>query len=164
MRMTKTFFGQHDAQFIDDSEGLYISVYNNGIGRPDGNYSTVHHIEVPLDATGGYPIPSNGAFEPESAAWTYPASPDYDFFSHNVSGYTRLTDGHHLICQGAKGRFFELDNTGSMVWEYINPITSTGPHWRRQQSGSKRVFRATAVPATHPGLTGRNLIQVLRLN
>lgn len=153
----QVFFGQHDAQFITDSEGVTISVYNNGLDRPDGNYSTVHHIEVPLDATGGYPIPSNGAFEPESAAWTYPASPDYDFFSHNVSGYTRLTDGHHLICQGAKGRFFELDNNGSMVWEYINPITSTGPATQGNPPIQSAVFRALAVPPSHPGLQGRNL-------
>lgn len=153
----QAFFGQHDAQFIDNSEGLSISVYNNGFGRPDGNYSTVQHIHIPLDEDGGFASPVNGTFGPEAAAWTYPTTPDFTFFSPNISGYTRLDDGHHLICQGADGRFFELDETGNLVWEYINPITSTGPLSQGSNPVQNGVFRVTAIPASHPGLEGRNL-------
>ncbi len=151
------FFGQHDAQFMANPDGLSISVYNNGVGRPDGNYSTVQHIHVPLDGNGGFGDPDNGAFGPETAAWTYPSTPDFNFYSPNISGYTELTDGHHLICQGADGRFFELNNAGNLVWEYINPITGTGPLTQGSNPVQNGVFRATSVPASHPGLEGRNL-------
>ena len=63
-----------------------------------------------------------------------------------------LPDGHHLICQGADGRFFELDGTGDLVWEYINPITNTGTLAQGSNPIQNAVFRALAVPATHPGL------------
>ena len=158
------FFGQHDAQFVTDAEGLTISVYNNGLGRPDGEYSTVQLIEIPLDAGGSYLPPSNGAFEPVSAAWTYPAAPDYDFYSHNISGYTRLVGGHHLICEGAQGRFFELNNTGSLVWEYINPITSTGPMTQGDNPNQNAVFRAVSVPYLILDWKDETSMQVLPLN
>jgi hypothetical protein len=153
----QAFFGQHDAQFMLNSEGLNISVYNNGFGRPDGNYSTVQHIQIPLDEDGGFASPVNGTFGPEAAAWTYPTTPDFAFYSPNISGYTQLADGHHLVCQGADGRFFELDETGTMVWEYVNPITSTGPLSQGSNPVQNGVFRVTAIPASHPGLEGRNL-------
>ncbi len=151
------FFGQHDAQFIDNPEGLSVSVYNNGLGRPDGNYSTVQHIPIPLDEDGGFDSPMNEAFGPETAIWTFPTIPDFTFYSPNISGYTHLDDGHHLICQGADGRFFELDETGNLVWEYINPIASTGPLTQGSNPVQNAVFRVTSIPSSHPGLAGRNL-------
>ena len=151
------FFGQHDAQFTVNSEGLSVSVYNNGFERPDGNYSTVQHIPIPLDEVGGFDSPLNEAFGPEAATWTYPTTPDFSFYSPNISGYTQLDDGHHLICQGANGRFFELDETDNLVWEYVNPITSTGPLTQGNNPVQNGVFRVTSIPSSHPGLAGRNL-------
>ncbi|MAI24060.1 MAG: hypothetical protein CL828_08380 [Crocinitomicaceae bacterium] len=153
----QTFFGQHDAQFISNPEGLRISAYNNGVGRPDGNYSTVQQIQVPLDEESGFAYPINGTFGPEAATWTYPTIPDFTFYSPNISGYTQLSDGHHLICQGAKGRFFELDEAGNLVWEYFNPITSTGPLAQGSNPVQNAVFRVTSIPTSHPGLAGRDL-------
>lgn len=151
------FFGQHDARFLDSNEGLGISVYNNGYERPDGAYSTLHHIAIPLDVDGGYPPPNNGVFQPEMAAWTFPESPDLTFYSPHISGYTYLPDGHHFICQGRDGRLFELDGEQNVVWEYVNPVTSSGPLTQGSNPVQNDVFRATAIPITHPGLAGRNL-------
>jgi hypothetical protein len=153
----QALFGQHDAQFMVNLEGLGISVYNNGFGRPDGSYSTVQHIHIPLDEDGGFASPVNGTFGPETATWTYPTTPDFTFYSPNISGYTHLDDSHHLICQGANGRFFELDETGNLVWEYINPITSTGPLTQGSNPVQNGVFRVTSIPSSHPGLEGRML-------
>ena len=153
----QVLFGQHDAQFVPNAEGLRISVYNNGIGRPGGNYSTVDHIDVPLDANGGYPDLSDQDIQPQIAAWTYPTAPDFSFYSPNISGYTLLPDGNHLICEGAEGRFFELDSASNLVWEYVNPISNMGPLTQGNNPTQNSVFRVTSVPASHPGLAGRNL-------
>ena len=31
-----------------------------------------------------------------------------------------------MICSGAKGRFFEIDENKEIVWEYINPVVNIG--------------------------------------
>lgn len=151
-------FGQHDAQFrtIDGAE--VATVYNNGNGRPEGDYSTVHHIPLPLDAAGDYPAPQQGQpFDPPQPMWTYPEPVDADFFSPNISGYERLPNGHHLICEGASGRFFELNTEETVVWEYINPVNNSGPMMQGENPLQNGVFRATEIPTDHPGLQGRDL-------
>lgn len=151
-------FGQHDAQFIDINGTPSVSVYNNGAGRPEGPYSTVHHIPLPLNDDGQYmePMPEQ-PFAPGQPDWTYPEVPDLDFYSANVSGYQLLPNGHHLVCQGADGRFFELNASESLVWEYINPVNNQGPIEQGDTPLQNGVFRATHLSVNHPGLVGRDL-------
>lgn len=151
-------YGQHDAQFTTASDAPSITVYNNGIGRPEGQFSTVHRISLPLDKTDGYIEPGPAeTFAPAEPSWTYPQQPDGDFFSANISGYQWLPNGHHLICQGASGRLFELDNEEAMVWDYINPINNLGPLEQGATPLQNGVFRAMVIPLNHPGLAGRDL-------
>ena len=151
-------YGQHDAQFTPLSGAPSITVYNNGAGRPEGQYSTVHRLPLPLDESGGYIQPeSTTPFAPDEPSWTYPQTPDWGFFSANVSGYQWLPNGHHLICQGASGRFFELDDQEAVVWDYINPINNLGPIQQGATPLQNGVFRALAIPLDHPGLVGRDL-------
>jgi hypothetical protein len=44
-----------------------------------------------------------------------------------------------MICQGARGRFFEVDTTGAIVWEYMVPFSA---------GGSSSVYRAYRVDYT----------------
>jgi len=152
------FFGQHDAQFITMEDGPGVSVFNNGASRPDGPYSTVHQIALTLDAAGMHVAPSNGGFAPSEPNWTYPDEPDLTFFSNNISGYQRMTNGHHLVCQGANGRFFELNESLEMVWEYINPMTSNGSLSQGSNPNQNSVFRAGHITLDHPGIQGQNTV------
>jgi hypothetical protein len=151
----RQFFGQHDAQFIED--GLGITVYNNGANRPEGPFSTVHLIEFPLDTSGSFIDPDGGVFGPDEPNWTYPDEPDLTFFSNNISGYQRMANGHHLICQGADGRFFELNEAHQLVWEYINPMTTNGPLSQGSNPNQNSVFRATHIALEHPGILEQDL-------
>src|SRR5262249_3692287 len=58
-------FAQHDAHWIPD--GLpgagHLLVFNNGGGRPDGNYSSVDEVELPTpDSQGHYDLKTGTAF------------------------------------------------------------------------------------------------------
>ncbi|MCB9563690.1 MAG: aryl-sulfate sulfotransferase [Kofleriaceae bacterium] len=138
-------FAQHAAHWIDD--GLpgagHLLVFNNGsfATRP---YSTVDELDLPVDADGGYDLAA-GPIAPAAPSWRYVADPPEAMFAANISGAQRLPDGDTLICVGPDGRFLEVTDAGDTVWTYQYPGAMTS------------VFRATAYPATHPGLAGRDL-------
>ena len=144
----KKLFAQHDVKWIPEGypgEGKLI-VYNNDIPHPDsklpsmwaamgdmkspvmniavgdvGNYSAVYVWSPDVDGDGNYIIGETEAFGPVEPDWSY-TSPDlYSFYSAFISGAQRLENGHTLITEGMRGRVFEIDNNGDIVWEYWTP-------------------------------------------
>ncbi len=117
-------FSQHDSQWIEP--GLpgagNILIFNNGNGRP-GAYSSVVEIAPPVDSSGNYALTPGEAFGPVSPAWEY----DADFFAFFISGAVRLPNGNTLMDNGPDGTFIEVTPAGQIVWEYVNPVISTGP-------------------------------------
>jgi len=119
------FFEQHDATWIESGhpgEGN-ILVFNNGVSRPEGKYSSIDEIIPPVDINGSYYLKpgSASAYGPEGQSWMYTAENPTDFYSHYASGAQRLIDGNTLICDAPAGRFFEVTSEKETVWEYINP-------------------------------------------
>jgi hypothetical protein len=158
-------FFQHDAQWI--AAGLpgvgHILVFNNGEGRPEGNYSSVDELEVPVTQEGNYVRSQGQAYGPDNLEWTYFADPVDAFYSSYISGSQRLANGNTLICSGANGRLFEVTENGTLVWEYINPVTANGPLTQGElipeENGrsTNNVFRAYRYDADYPGLQDKDL-------
>jgi len=152
-------FSQHDARWIDP--GLPgagdIMVFNNGDKRPNGNYSSVDEITPPIDSTGHYYIDSSGVYGPTTLTWTYVAQPPTSFFARNISGADRLPNGNTLICEGTAGKFFEVDASGNMVWEYVNPVTRFGILTQGDQPSFNLVFKVYRYSPQYSGLTGKDL-------
>jgi hypothetical protein len=157
------FFGQHNAQWI--ASGLagagHLLVFNNGNGRLAGKYSSINEIVLPLDGAGNFP-PRPAAGSPWGTlveTWTYVASPPTTFYSDHISGVQRLPGGNTLICSGVNGWIFEVTPSGKLVWQYYNPVTSTGPVTQgTPRDGLKNsVFRAYRYASSYAGLTGRTL-------
>ncbi|MBN1344738.1 MAG: aryl-sulfate sulfotransferase [Phycisphaerae bacterium] len=120
----RRLFAQHDAQWIAQGapgEG-HLLVFNNGGGRPDGDYSSVDEIAPPLDAEGRYARKAGAAFGPADSVWRYASPKKSDFFSGHISGAQRLPNGNTLICSGEQGRLLEVDSNGKIVWEYVSPF------------------------------------------
>ncbi|MBU0497530.1 MAG: aryl-sulfate sulfotransferase [Candidatus Thermoplasmatota archaeon] len=117
------FYSQHDAQWIpEDYPGAgHILVFNNGLFRPDGWYSSVDEIVPPIDSTGNYFLTPGEAYEPTAPFWKYTAQNPQDFYAGFTSGCQRLPDGNTLICDGPAGRLFEVTPEKVIVWEYTNP-------------------------------------------
>ncbi len=117
-------FGQHDAQWIETgSPGAgNIITFNNGNGRPGGNYSSIDEITPPSDGSGGYLLTPGSAYGPAQLSWTYVAPTPTDFYASHISGVQRLPNGNTLICSGTQAWFFEVTAASQIVWEYFNTL------------------------------------------
>ena len=113
------FFDQHDARWVNPGcpgEG-HITVFNNGLGRPGTDYSTVDEFVPPVDEDGNYEYTPGSAYGPDDQLWIY----DTGYFALYVSGAQRLPNGNTLIVNGPSGEFIEVTHEKEIVWEYENP-------------------------------------------
>lgn len=159
----RKLFGQHYVDWIDEGlldEGKII-LFNNGNGR-EPQFSEVYILNPPTSTPGEYLL------EPES---TYgPVSPDYiysdtstnpsNFNSSILSGAQRLPNGNILICEGIKGKVFEIDANQNIVWEYISPVNSNSGALATQGGNPpviRQIFRATKYAPDYIGFEGKDL-------
>jgi hypothetical protein len=119
----RRLYQQHNANWIRD--GLpgagNVLVFNNGSDRPDGSYSSVDEIMLPVKEDGSYEREEYVAFGPDQPTWSYTAEDKSTFFSHFISGAHRLPNGNTLICSGAQGIVFEVTPDKKTVWQYKHP-------------------------------------------
>jgi hypothetical protein len=170
----KKLFDQHDVRWIP--RGLpgagHLTAFNNGQGR---GYSSIVEIEPPRDADGSYILDDEGRFGPGDLAWEYAAENKKDFYSGFISGATRLPNGNTMICEGATGRFFEVNREGTKLWQHINTFggelsqdgrpLDAGQEARRlfDAKGGRSIvennalFRATKFSPGYKGLVGKKL-------
>jgi hypothetical protein len=116
-------YSQHHAHWI--GKGLpgegHVLVFNNGVRRPGGSYSSVDELVLPVDAQGKYACKPGTAYGPEKALWTYTAPKKTDFYAMLISGAQRLANGNTLICEGTSGKIFEVTPDRDVVWKFTNP-------------------------------------------
>src|SRR5207244_2446657 len=95
----------------------HVLVFNNGERRPDGKFSSVEELVLPVDKDGKY-IFKGPAYGPESPIWSYTAPKKTDFYSNFISGAQRLPNGNTFICSGANGVVFEVTPEKEIVWKF----------------------------------------------
>lgn len=97
--------GQHDPHMLENGN---ILVYDNGTQRG--------HMAV---------FPYSRAIEinpkTDETEWVYEDAFPFAFYSPQISGVRRLPGGNSLICEGLRGRIFQVTPEGEVVWEYVNP-------------------------------------------
>lgn len=103
----------------------------------------------------GAPFPGSRVIEVEprtnTIGWTYATRPPWAFYSSFISGAQRLDNGNTLICEGMRGRIFEVTATGEIVWEFINPFFGYDERWGTVNT----VFRAYRYRPDFSGLQGK---------
>jgi hypothetical protein len=113
-------FAQHDAHWI--RRGLpgagHVLVFNNGLGRPGTDYSSVDEVALPVDAQGQYGREPGKAFRPDEPEWRFTARLKTDFSAGFLSSAQRLPNGNTLICEGMKGIVFEVTPRKEVVWRF----------------------------------------------
>ncbi len=166
----RKFFKQHDARWITEgADAGKIMVFNNGKNRtPNDSYSTVDIIEQPVDQVGNYTQPiETGGFLPNDLFWSYQSDPTSAFYSANISGAHRLPNNNTIICEGASGHLFEVNEAGDLVWEYVNPVDMNGPLDQGTTSTQGvGIFRCERYSPDYSAFAGRDLTPsgVIELN
>jgi hypothetical protein len=87
----------------------------------------------------------------DTILWTYETKPGWAFFSSFISGAQRLDNGNTLICEGMRGRIFEVTPAGEIVWEFVNPFFGDDERW----GNVNIVFRAYRYSPDFPGFQGK---------
>ncbi len=142
---------QHNPTWLLAAEDLRLLVFNNGGGRPDGNYSSVEELVLPFDPERGFLREPGEPFGPAEPAWSY-SDPD-TFFSAFISGAQRLPNGNTFVCSGTAGRLFELTPEKEIVWDFLNPLGGEVETPAHTPGAPKHaLFRGTRLPADHPGV------------
>lgn len=154
-------FGQHYPHFIADglADARKIILFNNGFTRVP-SYSQIDIITPPEDSEGVYTYVPGTAYGPTSTDYTYLESmTNSSFYSRILSSAQRLPNGNTLICDGDDGRFFEITPTEEIVWEYINPVTPTGPLSQGDDptASPNLTFRVLRYASDYPAFTNRTL-------
>ncbi|MCP5120061.1 MAG: hypothetical protein GY953_55400 [bacterium] len=163
---TQMLFQQHDAQWIEPNrpgEGNML-IFNNGLSRPGGQYSSVDEIVPPVDANGNYMMTSGPAYGPQQLAWTYAGTHGTEYYAEAISGAHRLPNGNTLACYGTHGVLVEVTPEGETVWEYVNPVVREGPLRQGETPGVDHrghnwnaVFKVQRYSPDYEGFTGRDL-------
>lgn len=152
----KKLFGQHNAYWI--TTGLpfenQIMIYNNGLARTGGNYTTVEIINPPVD---GYNYTNTLPYLPTTTSWIYNNGNPYSYYAQNISGAQQLSNGNVLMCNGPSGTFTEVTNAGTQVWKYINPAAQSGIMTQGTTPSQNLVFRCSFYPYNYSGFTGHLL-------
>lgn len=109
----------HGANWIDGGMpgAGNLLMFNNGAGRPGGNFSSVEEIVAPVDGF-GYSISPGQPFGPAEPIWSY--SDPGPFYANHLSGAFRMPNGNTLITEGTTGYIFEVTSDGETVWDYQN--------------------------------------------
>lgn len=153
------FFGQHNVQWIDAGlpDAGKILVFNNGLNRPAGNYTSIEKLDPAVDGSGNYTSPGTLAYSPSATSWIYTANPPNSFFANIISGAQQLPNGNIVFCNGPAGEFWEIGTNDSFVWHYINPVNSTGTNTQGTVVSNNGTFRCTRYATTYSGLAGQTL-------
>jgi hypothetical protein len=155
----KRLYVPHHAHWIKEGlphAGKFL-IFNNGQARPDGTYSSVDMVTPPLDNNFKYTIQPGKAYLPASGTQRYKAAIPTSFYSAVVCGSYMLKNGNLLTTDGLKGKAFESDSAGNIVWTYINPYGSAGIANQGDDPGINTVFRYEYYAPDFSGFTGKNL-------
>jgi hypothetical protein len=121
-RRDQRLFAPHDGHWIP--RGVpgagHLLVFNNGISRPGGDYSSVDEVVLPVDAGGQYSRRPGVAYGPGGPAWAYTAPDPIEFSVGLLSSAQRLPNGNTLICDGMSGKIFEVASDRTVVWQQFS--------------------------------------------
>ncbi len=130
-----TTASQHDAKYSGPDT---ITIFDNGVHRKGMEYSRVIEIDA----------------KTKEIRWEYTDDPPFAFYTFMGGSADVLPNGNVLICETAKGQFFEVNRRKQVVWEYINPFYVYNP---RLGGRMNMVFRAHRYGPNFSGLDGRDL-------
>src|SRR5262249_40148687 len=110
------------------------------------------------DGTYTQPTGPTDPYGPAAPVWVYVATPPGSFYSSIISGTDRMPNGNTVIDEGTSGRQFEIDTTGNILWQWINPVNGTGTITQGQPVSGTSVFKFRRYASDFSGFDGHTLI------
>ena len=147
-KIDRQLFAPHGAHWIPPGRpgAGHALVFNNGMGRPGGDYSSVDEIVLPVDAAGRYAREPSSAYGPDRPVWTFGAPDKPSFYARLLSSAQRLPNGNTLILHGETGAMFEVAPAKKIVWQHT-PTSLLAPEPAPSTTTAARPDDATRVRA-----------------
>jgi hypothetical protein len=102
---TGMFINQHDVDFIDGNRfSVFDNNYRKGIASEEEKHSRIVIVSPEDSTTSVY----------------YEGKPETPFYSNIMGKHQWLENGNLLVTESMRGRAFEVDSRGEIVWEYLN--------------------------------------------
>lgn len=152
-------FLQHDPKWIPNSyaDAGRISVFSNGGDTSSAMYSSLLILE-PTVVNGAYQM-NAGKFLPLDYYWSWNGDVlGETVFQGKKSGMNVMPNGNVAFCETFHGQVTELNRLGEILWVYKNPSGSIiYGQLDTIQNFNNSIFRGERLPASHPGLQGKDL-------
>ena len=135
-------FGQHDVTWIGNTQnnGGNFLVFNN---NKFSDKSSIDEISIPQLSNGNYELTPNATHLLENSILSYDSEL---IFSSRLSGAQRLPNGNTFITEGGAGTLYEINPSGTIVWQYQNPVET-----------NVSIFKVAKYGKDHPAFEGRTL-------
>lgn len=151
----RPFYGQHDTRFteVGPNRGS-LTVFNNGVNRVGGEFSSVYRWVPRFDFAGNYLLENNvfpAPLEVQELAL------DFSLYSSILSSAQPMSTGGYLVNVGRLGAFLELDQAGNELWRYVSPVGVQGPVRQGLRPAGANVFQINHYPVTDSRFDGRTL-------
>ena len=152
---SRIFYGQHDARFtmIGPHAGS-LTVFNNGVNRVGGEFSSVYRWVPRFDFAGNYLL-ENNVFAAPGLVEELPL--DVSLYSSILSSAQPMPSGGYVVNSGRLGAFLEIDANGEELWRYVSPVGQLGPVRQGLRPSGSTVFQVNHYALDDPRFNGRNL-------
>lgn len=142
-------FGPHCVTVLENG---HILIFDNGSERPEMRRSAVIEMDPKTD----------------EIVWEFEPKHTSSFFSYRQGAAQRLPNGNTLVTSTHGGHFFEIDDDGEIVWEYVSPVLmgkekcvitdeDAFDHKYHQNGLTNMVHRAYRYSEDYPGLKDKDL-------
>ena len=111
----QVLYAPHGVNWSTENE---LIIFNNGVNRPAGNFSSAEIISLPVFENGVYLQIDQEPFTPAMASLSY--NMEQNYFTPSQGGVFSLTDGNILITISTMKTILELDESGLVVFEYYH--------------------------------------------
>ncbi len=154
----KVLFSPHNAHWIPPGypKAGNLLIFNNGLNRPGGNYSSLDMIDLP-ESGYNYTLSGSNAYGPSGPFWSYKDATPVNFYTDFMGGVQELKNGNYIFTESSDGRAWEIDSSKNVVWRYTNPVNSGNPMYQGDNPQNNMVFRFNHYAPDFPGLSGKNL-------
>ncbi len=159
-----TFRLTHTVAIIDRESGDFKWKWGrNELGHPhDPTFLPNGNIQIFDNGMHIHGLPRSRVVEVNPSTneieWCYQGERSMEFFSPHISGAQRLWNGNTLVCEGDRGRLFEVTPEKEVVWEFYN---SKYVHDTKMDKNNitmhNGVFRAQRYPQDFPAFKGKGL-------